>query len=53
MKINGENVLSIKPFCTKDKPCLLCSMVGYSKGSNNPQCLFCNFSNRLIVRTRK
>lgn len=50
MKINGKQVQSIKPICTKDKPCFQCSMAGMQKGGDNPQCLFCNLGNRLIVK---
>ena len=46
-------IISVKPFCTKNKPCLLCSMVGYSKNDGNPQCRFCNLGNKLIVKVVK
>lgn len=45
-----KKIVSIKPVCTKDKPCDLCAMLGYSKNDNNPQCRFCNLGNKLIVR---
>lgn len=53
MKINGKKIVSITPVCTKDKPCDLCAMLGYSKNDNNPQCRFCNLGNKLIVRCEK
>ena len=53
MKINGKNITSIKPVCTKNKVCALCEMAGYSKNDGNPQCRFCNLGNRLIVRVHQ
>lgn len=51
MKINGKNITSIKPVCTKNKPCFLLS--GCSKNDGNPQCKFCNLGNKLIVKVAK
>ena len=50
MKINGKNITSIKPVCTKNKPCFLNTLSGCSKNDGNPQCKFCNLGNKLIVR---
>lgn len=49
MKIKGKKVVSIKPVCTKEEPCLLCSSLGVKKGESL-QCSFCNMKNKLIVK---
>ena len=53
MKIKGKKVLSIKPVCTNDKPCVFCRMFGYSKSNNNPQRCFCDLGNKIIVKCEK
>lgn len=49
MKINGKQVQSIKPICTKDKPCHFCRMFGVVR-NKDIQCSFCNNKKKLIVR---
>lgn len=52
MKINGKEVVSINPVCSKDNQPILCTSLGV-KRNESIQCKFCNMKNKIIVRCEK